>query len=180
LTTSRWKRGSRPMTDREGSEARYLFVEPELCTGCRVCEMVCSLGHEGACSPRLSRIRVVKVEELNLNYPAACVACADPVCVRVCPTKACHPAAEGVGVRIDEALCIGCRECMVACPFGAIGFHAGKDTVFVCDLCGGAPACVAHCAPGALQFATSSALLQRRRRARVLARYGAEMDTGGR
>jgi carbon-monoxide dehydrogenase iron sulfur subunit len=168
------------MADRDGYEQLYLLVEPVKCTGCRVCEMACSLGHEGACSPLLSRIRVVKAEEWNLNYPAVCVACADPVCARVCPTKACHPAGEGVGVRIDETKCIGCRECMVACPFGAIGFHPGKGTVFVCDLCGGAPACVANCAAGALQFDTPEALLQARRRAKVLARYSLELGPGAR
>lgn len=166
------------MADRDGPGQPYLLVEPDKCTGCRVCEMVCSLEHEGVSSPLLSRIRVVRVEEWNLNYPSVCVACTTPVCVKVCPTEACHPATEGVGVRIDEARCIGCRECMVACPFGAIGFHPEKRMVFVCDLCNGSPACVANCTAGALRLDAPEASLRAKRRARVLARYDSELDTG--
>jgi anaerobic carbon-monoxide dehydrogenase iron sulfur subunit len=155
---------------------RYLQARPEKCTGCRVCEMVCSLKHEGASSPLLSRVRVVKVEEWNYNYPAVCAACSHAPCVRVCPTGACYPAPEGVGVRIDESRCIGCRECLVACPFGAVAVHPQRQKAFVCDMCEGDPACVTNCVAGAIEVTSPEALATTRRLAKALAGLGTDSN----
>jgi len=100
-----------------------------------------------------------------------CQHCAEPPCVDVCPTGASFKRADGV-VLVDKHICIGCRYCMMACPFGARSFvhedvtdqkpHAprGKGTVESCTLCvhridkGGQPACVEACAKegGAMIF----------------------------
>ena len=140
--------------------------------------MVCSLKHEGASSPLLSRIRVVKVEEWNMNYPAVCVACAHAPCVQVCPTGACHPALTGVGIRVDEAKCIGCRECLLACPFGAVAIHPQRRKVFVCDTCEGEPACMVNCIAGAITWESPEMLAQARRRARAIADPSLSSATG--
>ena len=157
---------------------RHLLVRPELCTGCRVCEMICSLKHEAASSPLLSRIRVVKVEEWNYNYPAVCTACAHAPCVRVCPTGACRPATSGVGVRVDEEKCIGCRECLTACPFGAVAIHPQRRKVFICDMCDGDPPCVANCLAGAIIWDSPEALTQARRLAKALAGRSPASEAG--
>jgi carbon-monoxide dehydrogenase iron sulfur subunit len=160
------------MAGSDGRKGRYLVAAPEKCTGCRVCEMICSLKYEAASSPRLSRIRVVKVEEWNRNYPTACKACTNPPCVGACPTGACYPAPQGAGVRVDSARCIGCGDCLLACPFGAVALHPETGVALICDLCDGQqpePACVANCLPGALRLVSPDELAQEKRRAWALA-----------
>ena len=95
--------------------------------------------------------------------PVMCQHCADPPCVSVCPTHASFKRDDGI-VLVDKHRCIGCRYCMMACPFHARSFvHApvaerspnhprGKGTVEACTLCvhridrGEIPACVERCA----------------------------------
>jgi Fe-S-cluster-containing dehydrogenase component len=67
-------------------------------------------------------------------------------------------------VALDYALCIGCKVCVTACPFGGMGIDTVTRQVIKCDLCGGDPACVRFCHPGALQFvpASSVSLMKKR------------------
>ncbi len=68
-----------------------------------------------------------------------CRACPDPPCARVCPTDALIPRAGG-GVRLQADLCIGCGNCVEACPFGAIFWDTEQNKPQVCVYCG-------YCAP---------------------------------
>src|SRR5450756_2489261 len=67
---------------------RIVVSYPELCTGCRQCELTCSYVHEGVYSPGLSRIRLVRFEGEGLSVPVTCVYCRRPYCEEVCPTGA--------------------------------------------------------------------------------------------
>jgi carbon-monoxide dehydrogenase iron sulfur subunit len=125
-------------------------IDVHKCTGCRNCELVCSYLHEGVFAPSLSRIRVVRILGHGLNGPGVCVNCGHPPCVEVCPTGAAHLDRTMPVIRIDEEECIGCGECVAACPFGAIDLNEEKGVAFTCDLCDGNPACVAVCNQGAL------------------------------
>lgn len=131
---------------------KALTIDWTRCTGCGVCELVCSFIHEGYFNPALSRIRVFRVDERGAHFPVVCLDCADPPCVDACPTTACHIDRSVPVVRVEKHLCIGCRECVVACPFGAAHFNPIAGKAYQCDLCGGQPACVLHCYPGALSF----------------------------
>ena len=71
-------------------DEKILVVDQQKCTGCRQCEMVCSVFHTGASNPSRSRIKVVKWEAIGLYLPLACNHCEKAYCVEVCPTKACH------------------------------------------------------------------------------------------
>lgn len=142
---------------------RTLSIDAEKCTACRACELVCSYHHEGVFSPSLSRIRVVRLH--GFNVPVACVNCARPACVEVCPTEAIRIDRDVPVVRIVEEECIGCGECIAACPFGAAEFNEERGVAFICDLCGGEPVCVSNCLYGALRFEPVGSVAQRKRRA---------------
>jgi carbon-monoxide dehydrogenase iron sulfur subunit len=141
-----------------------LTIDAEKCTACMACELACSFAHEGAFVPTLSRIRVVRFMGEGLNVPIVCVNCARPACVEVCPTAAAHIDRSVPVVRVNEKECIGCGECVKACPFGAADFSAAKEVALICDLCDGQPACVEHCIYGALTFEPAKSVAQRKRR----------------
>jgi carbon-monoxide dehydrogenase iron sulfur subunit len=141
-----------------------LNIDVEKCTGCMACELACSFTHEGAFVPTLSRIRVVRFMGQGLNVPIVCLNCPRPPCVDVCPTEAAYIDRSVPVVRINEEECIGCGECIKACPFGAADFNDEKDVAFICDLCDGEPVCVDHCIYGALTFEPVQSVAQRKRR----------------
>jgi len=85
------------------------------------------------------------------DFAIACHQCENPPCAAVCPVGAIRKLRSGL-VEVDAARCIGCGACVEACPFGAITVVNGKAVK--CDLCGGDPACVKQCMPGALKLAT--------------------------
>lgn len=125
------------------------------CTGCRVCEAVCSLVKEGEFNPVKARGKVVRTVERSILHKVrvACLQCEEPNCMAVCPTKAISTNAAGVKI-VDEEKCLGCKMCEMACPVGAIAVNAGKGVALKCDHCDGLeePQCVKYCYTEALQY----------------------------
>jgi Fe-S-cluster-containing hydrogenase component 2 len=144
---------------------KTLMVQPSLCTGCRSCEMACSLGHDGKCSPALSRVRVIRFDSEGRNVPTVCAQCTRPECLSACTEGAIRRDVATGAVLIDEDLCNGCRACISACSHSQIGFHPEKGLAFKCDLCGGDPLCARFCPTGALSFVHLDQHLMARRRA---------------
>ena len=133
----------------------HIVCDTDLCAGCRTCEAVCSLYHEGMVSPELSRIQV-STDELAgyVSISNPCMQCDGPECLFACPTGALH-VDEKTGARvINEEDCVGCQSCMNACIATPkrIRFNEEKNVCFKCDLCGGNPLCVKYCPTGALTF----------------------------
>jgi Fe-S-cluster-containing hydrogenase component 2 len=131
---------------------KVLMIDQEKCTGCRQCEMVCSVFHTGASNPSRSRIKVVKWESLGFYLPMTCQHCEKPFCQEVCPTKACHRNLETYAIVIDQDKCIGCKTCIVACPFGAPFFDIKERVTVKCDYCDGDPQCVSFCEAKAIDY----------------------------
>ena len=132
--------------------AKVLFIDYQRCTGCRTCEMVCAVKHDGVLNPMRSRIKVMKWEAEGLYVPVSCQQCQDAPCMNVCPVKAISRDDEMGCVEVDYDACIGCRSCVVVCPFGAMSFNTIDRQVFKCDLCDGDPQCVRFCDIDAVQY----------------------------
>lgn len=148
-------------------DKKVIFVDYQKCVGCGTCEMVCSLVHEGRCSRTLSRIRIVRYITDGVNVPVTCSSCENPPCEQVCPSGAISKNPITGQAIINENLCIGCRQCIQACPFAHINIDLSRGKVFKCDLCGGEPRCVEFCWTEALQYAPVEEALYRRRQNRT-------------
>jgi len=129
-----------------------LVFDHEKCTGCRLCEMVCSVRHTGVNNPTRSRIHVIKWPMEGFELPMLCQQCEEAPCIAVCPKDALSRDLVLGRVLLNYDLCIGCKMCVIACPFGGMGIDTVVQQVIKCDLCDGDPACVRFCGSGALQF----------------------------
>jgi anaerobic carbon-monoxide dehydrogenase iron sulfur subunit len=143
---------------------KVLVVDQQKCTGCRQCEAVCSIFHNGASNPGRSRIRVLKLDEIGFCLPMSCQNCEKPHCTEVCPAKACHRDLPTNKVIIDKKKCIGCKTCILACPFGAPSFDSVEHVTIKCDFCDGAPQCVAFCETKAIDYVDVDQLSLNKRR----------------
>ena len=129
-----------------------LLFNAENCTGCRACELACSFFHESVFSPAKSRIRVVRIDEEGIDVPVGCEHCDSAVCMVVCPTKALSEDTKTGAVVLNSDACIGCKQCLVVCPFGAIHYDEQNKKFFKCDLCSGDPECVKWCETKAITY----------------------------
>jgi len=139
-----------------------LTIIKEDCCGCHACEVACKQEHGLGVGPRLIRVE----ERSPFFIPLYCHHCAKPPCREACPVEAIYRDENGV-VRIKGEECIGCRECVTACPFGAMQFDQDRETAVKCDLCrertsqGSAPACCLICPTRCIIWGETGALLDR-------------------
>jgi len=156
-----------------------MLVDTTKCaSGCDKCVSACATENginEQVADPRQAAqwIRKIDIKNPKNGYqhslPMMCQHCAEPPCVDVCPTGASMKRADGI-VLVDRHICIGCRYCMMACPYKARSFvhqpltqqnpevPRGLGCVESCTLCvhrvdkGQIPACVEACPEGAMLF----------------------------
>ncbi|MFC1953237.1 4Fe-4S dicluster domain-containing protein [Chloroflexota bacterium] len=143
-------------------EEKVIVFNPVLCTGCMRCMTTCTTYNFGATSLSKSRIQIVRHEghaitrmdeEDNLIFqPLVCQQCDKPHCLNACPVKAISEDKETLAKSINYDKCIGCRLCMIACPFGAMRYDPLRKKVYKCELCEGDPQCVKLCPTEALLF----------------------------
>jgi Fe-S-cluster-containing hydrogenase component 2 len=126
--------------------------------------MVCSAKHTGVNSPSRSRIHVIKWQFEGFELPMLCQQCEEAPCIAVCPKDALSQDSSLGRVTLDYDLCIGCKMCVTACPFGGMGIDTVARRVVKCDLCDGDPICVRFCDPGALRFVPASLVNLTRKR----------------
>jgi carbon-monoxide dehydrogenase iron sulfur subunit len=144
--------------------AKMLMIYPDRCTGCHNCELACSFFHDGEFSLSASRIHVHTWEMEGISVPTTCEQCEDAPCVPVCPTAAMHTDPLLNRVAWDEARCIGCRMCALACPFGAVAYETSRRRIVKCDLCDGTPECAAFCPVSAIEYLDETGATRARQR----------------
>lgn len=138
---------------------KRVYVNEEWCLGCHLCEYNCAFANSGETDmvsalkgkPIYPRIHVEGKD--NINFAVSCRHCDDPICVKSCIAGALS-VKDGV-ICIDKTKCVGCRTCILVCPYGALA--AGPDGVMQkCELClnnsCGTPACVTGCPNRAIQY----------------------------
>lgn len=130
--------------------ALSIEVNTPLCSGCRLCQVVCSLCHEGAVNLEKARISITDDYDHSLFLPHICQLCQPAPCVAACPTQALTQNLQSRVVSVNMELCNGCQACVAACPYEAIWWREAMNRLFVCDRCGGKPQCLEFCTSGAL------------------------------
>ncbi len=149
-----------------------LVVDLKKCMGCCTCMLSCSLAHNGKASLALSRIQIT--QDLFKPFPddiqmSTCLQCEDAACVKACPVGANSADGDYGFVRdIDPAKCIGCMQCIEACPHTPkrVQWDPETRTATKCDLCkntpyaeaeggpGGQQTCISVCPVNAISFTT--------------------------
>ena len=173
--------------DFDGRPDRFgMLTDMTKCVGCRMCEQACAKANNLPTppsdpavmdTPRRPSAQAFTVVNKYTN-PAdgkpvfrkvQCMHCDEPACASACLVGALKKSPEGPVV-YNEDICIGCRYCMIACPFGTLSYDytsALTPAVRKCIMCyskikqeGGMPACASACPPKATIFGKRSELLK--------------------
>jgi tetrathionate reductase subunit B len=149
----------------KGEEAKRQYamvIDVRRCIGCHACTVACKaefdvpLGHNRAWVEYVEKGEYPNVGKSFL--PRLCNHCSEPPCVSVCPTDATYRREQDGIVVIDDGLCIGCKYCILACPYDARFLNPITKIADKCDFCihrvsnGLVPSCVNTCVGGARIF----------------------------
>jgi Fe-S-cluster-containing dehydrogenase component len=137
-----------------GGKKLGLVIDLDVCVGCHACATACkewnSGGHsaplpdfnpygEGAWGVWFNRVHSFEEGEgedaRTVHFPRSCLHCDEPACVTVCPTGASYKRAEDGIVLVNAEICIGCKLCSWACPYGAREFDEDQGVMKKCTLC---------------------------------------------
>ena len=134
-------------------------IDQSRCIGCRACVQACEEcgTHRGH-----SLIHLDEVDRAHTTQtvPMVCMHCTDPTCAEVCPADAIKQNEDGVVQSSLKPRCIGCSNCVLACPFGVPKYMSALDQMMKCDMCydrtsvGLKPMCASVCPSQALWFGT--------------------------
>lgn len=170
-------------TPAPGAKKLGLVIDLDTCVGCHACAVNCkewnTSGHSAPLTDFsayqdhpdgvwLNRVHTyeagVGLDSRTVHFPRSCLHCEDPPCVTVCPTGASYKRAEDGIVLVNAEICIGCKLCSWACPYGAREFDEDQGVMRKCTLCidriyntnlpeaERQPACVATCPARARHF----------------------------
>jgi len=149
-----------------------LYAIPDLCTGCNRCVYACSAVKTGSFFPSRSRIHINNFSYNGYSVPSICFQCPKPDCLQACPEHAIYKDESGI-VRVAHQKCNGCGDCVTACPYGMID-QDDDGLAFKCDYCGGDPACVKECEPGAIAFKPEESQMRKLRALQMKQRISME------
>ncbi len=148
---------------------KAILIDITKCIGCKMCAAACKTAHKqtGEPEPTLSATAFTTVEPRGEKFVRRlCLHCEEPTCASVCPVGAIKKTVQGP-VRYDGSKCIGCRYCMIACPYSVPKYQWSRLAPYVakCDMCaerilsGDQPACTGACPTGASLFGNREELL---------------------
>jgi Fe-S-cluster-containing dehydrogenase component len=138
-------------------EHAVFAIDHSRCIGCRACVQACS---ECGTHRGVSLIQLDTVDRLHTTQtvPMVCMHCENPTCAHVCPADAIKQTEDGVVQSSLQPRCIGCSNCVYACPFGIPKYVAQFDQMMKCDMCydrtseGLKPMCASVCPSDALWY----------------------------
>ena len=147
--------------ERPGPGEQYGFeVDLDACTGCKACVTACHALNgldDGESWRSVGSVQMEAAQPFQQTVTTACHHCVDPACLAGCPVNAYEKdPVTGVVVHLDDQ-CIGCRYCVLTCPYEVPRYNAERGIVRKCDLCadrlgaGEAPACVQSCPNAAIR-----------------------------
>lgn len=141
------------------------------CSGCKTCHVICKSKFDAALTQTTRRVYEYVGGEAVINQDSTitnnvfayyvsvgCNHCSEPVCVKACPTGACHKQQTNGLVKIDADICIGCASCSRACPYDAPQMDPLRKVMTKCDGCeeewnrGELPRCVQGCPQRVLDY----------------------------
>jgi Fe-S-cluster-containing dehydrogenase component len=133
------------------------FIDQSRCIGCQACVQACMEcdTHRGR---SMIHLEFVDRSTTTQTGPVVCMHCEDPVCAQVCPADAIKQTEDGIVHSSMKSRCIGCSNCVLACPFGVPQYVATIDQMMKCDMCydrtsiGKKPMCATVCPSQALFF----------------------------
>jgi len=130
---------------------KFLTVNYNKCTGCRLCEIACAWNNEGVTNTEMSRIKVYSYYP-GIDIPMFCMKCSDVPCVASCPAEALYRNENGC-IIVEYDKCTGCGICVDNCRACVISLHPSRNTPLICHHCEGTePECVKVCPTNALEF----------------------------
>ncbi|MEA3230411.1 MAG: 4Fe-4S dicluster domain-containing protein [Thermodesulfobacteriota bacterium] len=158
----------------------HLYQDTDKCIGCHTCEIQCKSNKSLPVGPKLCEIIEIGPKMIDGVPKAAyvyvaCFHCEKPWCIEACPAGAMQRRAKDGIVFVNHDLCVGCKSCISACPWGAPQWDPKRCRVVKCDFCmdrldqGLQPACVTVCTTGCLHFDVAENInpIKRERHARL-------------
>ena len=137
------------------AKQKAFYYNQNYCVGCHACETACKVYHKIDVGMQWRKVDTLEIETggrmVERNLSLACMHCADPACVKVCPVKAYTKRAEDGIVVHDPNKCVGCGYCIYACPYQAPKLNPNTGRAEKCNMClelleqGEDPACVRGC-----------------------------------
>ena len=185
-------------TPKEKSNVEFfgILYDSTRCVGCQTCETTCAEAHNlpvpkdapetgvvrKTDETRRTVVNLFKTTKGEVYVKQQCMHCNEPACAAACLTQAMYKTKEGPVLWRGEK-CMGCRYCMVSCPFDVPKFeyHSPNPKIVKCDMCydrikeGKKPACAENCPAEAILFGTRRELLKEARK-RIVENPGVYVD----
>ena len=130
---------------------QHIECDSVKCVGCDICEYTCSFEKEKIFNPLKSRIRSVRLQQVQ-NTAITCKTCSNAPCIAACPEDALTQNRQTGTVKVEEDKCKGCGWCIEACQYGALTLHPITHKPLICDTCSGDPKCIPTCPESALSL----------------------------